>query len=42
MIFAVEDDDSIREIEIYTLTSVGFASATVPRCSRRSRRPDPT
>lgn len=24
MIFAVEDDDSIREIEIYTLTSVGF------------------
>ena len=24
MIFAVEDDDSIREIEVYTLTSVGF------------------
>ncbi len=24
MIFAVEDDDSIREIEIYTLNSVGF------------------
>ena len=24
MIFAVEDDDSIREIEIYTRTSVGF------------------
>ena len=30
MIFAVEDDDSIREIEVYTLTSVGFKAMGFP------------
>lgn len=39
MIFCVEDDPNIRELEVYTLQSVGFKALGVGRavmsCSKR-------
>ena len=31
MIWCVEDDASIRDIEVYALSSAGFAAAFMPR-----------
>lgn len=45
MIWCVEDDASIRDIEVYALQSTGFEAKglkTVPRSGRRCAREDPS
>ena len=38
MIWCVEDDASIRDIEVYTLSSTGFDARGLPTVSRSGRR----